>query len=316
MTPRHRIGADENGLGPRLGPLVVTAVLADADDRGHELCERPARGAMGSRIGDSKALVAHGDVALGEAWARALCEREQRRAQSVDELVRALCLDDRSELERPCPSASVRAQCWSDEGEAFAAPQALVDDVRRDIDALEKKGLVLRRARSVVVCTKRLNDALAAQESRLVVDLHAMERLVLDHRIHAASDVLAVCGKVGGIGRYERLFGPIAGMPVAVLEESRARSAYRIAGVGEVRFVMDADGSDRLVGIASLVGKYLREVLMARIVRHYRKHDASLEEVSGYHDPRTDRFVRATAARRLVLAVPDACFERARSSAK
>ena len=29
----HRIGIDENGLGARLGPLVVTGVLAAVDER-------------------------------------------------------------------------------------------------------------------------------------------------------------------------------------------------------------------------------------------------------------------------------------------
>ena len=34
------IGADENGLGSRLGPMVVTAVLAEVDEQGQRFLSR------------------------------------------------------------------------------------------------------------------------------------------------------------------------------------------------------------------------------------------------------------------------------------
>ena len=34
------IGADENGLGSRLGPMIVTAVLAEADEEGERFLSR------------------------------------------------------------------------------------------------------------------------------------------------------------------------------------------------------------------------------------------------------------------------------------
>ena len=87
---RHRIGADENGLGPRLGPMLTTAVLAEVDDRGHATVERKVRGKLRERLGDSKALVSHGDVALAEAWARVLVERTVgARVGTVSELISA-----------------------------------------------------------------------------------------------------------------------------------------------------------------------------------------------------------------------------------
>ena len=67
-----RVGVDENGLGARLGPLVVTAVLAEVSPAGQALLGRPLRGKIRADLGDSKRLVSHGDVTLGEAWAREL----------------------------------------------------------------------------------------------------------------------------------------------------------------------------------------------------------------------------------------------------
>src|SRR5580704_1335130 len=128
-----RIGIDENGLGPRLGPLIVTAVVARTTGGGHERAERRPRGAMRARLDDSKKLVGHGDTALGEAWARAIARRMGlAEPTDPDALVRALSLDAPEVLRAPCPPDHA-AQCWSAEGEAFTADEALVETVAKDL---------------------------------------------------------------------------------------------------------------------------------------------------------------------------------------
>src|SRR3974377_2185843 len=120
-----RLGIDENGLGPRLGPLIVTAVSAQTSGSGHERAERKPRGAMRARLGDSKRLVAHGDTALGEAWARAIAHRPGLGPMAgADAPVRALALDSNDALRSPCPEGHVD-QCWNSDGESFAADGAL-----------------------------------------------------------------------------------------------------------------------------------------------------------------------------------------------
>jgi ribonuclease HII len=69
-----------------------------------------------------------------------------------------------------------------------------------------------------------------------------------------------------------------------------------------------------LVMLASLVGKYIRELLMARVARFYDGEEPEAGHVSGYHDPRTDRWVDATRQRRRALRIVDDCFERARDT--
>ena len=312
---RFRIGADENGLGPRLGPMIVTAVLAEATPEGHVAASRKARGKLGERLGDSKALVAHGDVALGEAWTRALVERgcgrpeAPRAPRTVDDLVHAVSFDPREVLRAPCPEGGVE-HCWSGGDGALSADEAQVRTLHADLEKLESKGLRVIGVRSKIVCTKRLNDALAEGRSRFAVDLHAMEDLILGFRAAVDGDVHAICGKVGGLGNYEAAFGPLNGRLCSVIEEKRASSRYYFPGVGEIAFVMDADDGDLLVSLASLVGKYLREVLMAKIVAHYRAAGVEVPEASGYHDPVTARFVEATSLVRSARAFPDECFER------
>lgn len=306
MTVSFRIGADENGLGARLGPLVVTAVLARVDGGGERALRRALPRSIREDLDDSKKLVSHDDIALAEAWARVLVGPD---AATPDALLDRICLETAAERSAPCPSSQVGRQCWSGEGETFIAPVATVRRLGRHVEALAKRGIHLTAVQSLVICTSRLNEAKRRGRNRFVVDLHAMERLVLHLRQRAGADVVATCGKVGGIGEYARFFGPLAGWLHAVIEQRRAHSAYRFPGLGELHFVMDADASDPLVSLASLVGKYVRELTMARIARYY----AVAEGPSGYHDPVTDQFVDATALLRKRRQVPGDCFERLRA---
>jgi ribonuclease HII len=306
-----RIGVDENGLGPRLGPMIVTAVMAEVTDDGAKIAGRKPRGRLAEVLGDSKAMIAHGDVSLGEAWVRALTRRgcgrgAAREASTIDELVHDVAIDDASELRRMCSESGAK-MCWSTRGEKLESDPEVVDDLCAHLDKLARKGLAVRSVRSVVVCNKRLNDHFDAQRSRFVVDLHAMERLVLALREEAGAEVDAVCGKVGGIGQYDDFFGPLSGRLFMELEKSRKRSAYHFPGVGQVAFVVDADDSDLLVGLASMVGKWLREVLMARIARNLGGKDAA---VSGYYDAKTTQFIEATTLVRGKRRIPDECFDR------
>jgi ribonuclease HII len=307
------VGVDENGLGPRLGPLVVTAIVARTTERGAAVATRRARGKMRERLADSKKLVSHGDTALGEAWARAIAARMgiagAAGGASPAALVHSLSLDDVDALRAPCPSDHA-AQCWSAEGESFAAEPALVAQIGQDLATLEARGVDVLGASCVVTCTRRLNDGVARGLTRFHADLHAMERLLIESRSRSGRDLVAVCGKVGGFDRYPAAFGPMSGWLHGIAVEGRARSEYVIPGLGQVAFVRDADDRHLLVSMASLVGKWVRDLLMARIVRYHRSSNPDLPDASGYHDPVTSRFIAATRLSRARRALPDDCFER------
>jgi hypothetical protein len=224
-------------------------------------------------------------------------------------------LEGATALREPCPKHAER-QCWSPSAETFVADSELVDRVRVARSELAARGLSIVGVRSSVLCTKRLNQSKAKGHNRFVVDLHAMERLVLALRDHAGADVTAVCGKVGAMADYSRFFGPLGGWLHVVLERERERSSYRFPGLGELSFVQDADSQDVLVMLASLVGKWVRELLMARVASFY-SDDVAVEEIrrpSGYNDPITARFVEATSLVRKKRRIPDTCFERDRAT--
>jgi ribonuclease HII len=304
---RFHVGVDENGLGPRLGPLIVTAVLAQATPEGVKLIGKRPRGGLATRLGDSKQLVSFGDSGLGEAWAIALAKRAGATLVEPASVVRALALEDDASLRRACPTHHVD-QCWRTDGEALTPEAPLVGDVEGDLARLESRGVRIVGAKVAIVCAKRLNDAVERGHSRFDADLHTMERLVADAAREAGEEVVATCGKVGGFDRYGESFDRfLLHTPIV---EGRARSEYRVPGVGSVAFVRDAEERDILVAMASLVGKWVRDLLMRRIVRYHREAVPDLPEASGYHDPVTTRFIHATALHRKKAKIDDECFVR------
>ncbi|MGE0323723.1 MAG: hypothetical protein AB7K71_02480 [Polyangiaceae bacterium] len=314
---RFQIGVDENGLGARLGPLLVSGVMAEVTCAGLPRLTRRPRGQLAGDLDDSKRLLKHGSIALGEAWARAVVERLAPSPPTTpQDLVRALALESLDQLQAPCPKG-LEGHCWASTHEVFTAPEELVDRMRKHLDKLEQDGIRIVGAKSSVICTQRLNAAKSAGVNRFVRNLHAMEELVLAFRESAGQDIHAVCGKVGGIGDYSRFFGPLSGQLHAVLMQKRAHAGYHFPGVGQLHFMMDVDAKHRLVMLASMLGKYLRELLMGRISEFYvAQLGEEVSATSGYNDPVTSGFVVATEALRKQLRVPDTCFERTGADGK
>jgi ribonuclease HII len=300
------IGVDENGLGPILGPLVTTSVsIQVARYQSARLSH------LGRELGidDSKATAAFGRMAVAEGLALAVLEAAHGSLPSDVEAFLSLLLLDTPELLRTrCPGASL-PQCWS-------IPISLpcfggdVEDGRRTLQTLARRGVHVLRAKSAVACTRFLNDRLGEGQSRVEVDLELMERLVLDARAHAGEDVYAVCGMVGGIRNYVEKLRHFPREAVKARRASAGTLAYDVSDVGQVRFEIDADQNHFPVALASMIGKYLRELWMLRHNRFYQARDPELIDVSGYHDPVTRRFITASATLRKELGITDACFLR------
>jgi hypothetical protein len=287
----------------------VTGVLAEVSNVGRRTLRRRLPKAIRADLDDSKRLVSHSDFGLGEAWARAMASA----ATTPEEALNEILLEPPEVLTALCPD-HVRAQCWNVERESFMADAATCRRVLRHREALLERGVRLISVRSSVICTKRLNQQRERGINRFIADLHAMENLVLLFRREAGVKLSATCGKVGGIGEYGKFFGPLSGHLHTALEEGHAKSSYYFPSIGQIHFLRDADAQNPLVMLASLVGKYIRELLMARIARfHVTDADVS-SRPSGYHDPVSQAFVARTALARRRAELPDTCFERARDA--
>jgi ribonuclease HII len=305
-TVQHCVGIDENGLGARLGPLVVTAVAARVTAAGLRAIEAWHKRTPEPLLDDSKRLVAHGDVRLAEAWARVLSGEQHTKPA---ELLEAITAVPTKQLKQRCP-ANAMGQCWHLHRERFKAGDYLLTDTKRVLRKLEKLGITPVRVWSRLVCTAEINKRGETGENRFLVDLHCMEDLVVQIAESLQTPLHVVCGKVGGMNGYTQHFARLNAREPEIVTESAASSTYRLASIGELRFVRDADAAHPLVMLASLVGKYLREVFVDRIGQHFAADLTELRKPSGYHDRITAQFAEATAAQRAKTDFPQVCFER------
>jgi ribonuclease HII len=302
------MGVDENGLGPRLGPLVATSLTLDTPRYARAaLC---ARG-LGLGLTDSKETGGFGRMGFIESVSLALLRRVGPSApESVDALLDALHPEGRARLRAFCPDASTAAQCWAAElslpvfGGDPSFGESLIDRL------IGRSGLRIVDLQSRVACAGMLNAKLAVGTNKLAVDLELFEDLIASVRARHGAPLLAVCGMIGGIRDYASRMGRFEPSEPKLLQSRRGQRRYAVDGFGEVRFEVDADARHLPVALASIVGKYLREICMLRIGEFYRRGQPSLKLASGYHDPVTTRFIEATAASRRRLGIVDDCFRR------
>ena len=300
------VGVDENGLGPRLGPLIATAVGVELEQYDRARMQRIAA-RVG--IGDSKQTSAFGQMRVAEGLALALIETLHAQVpRTVDELLSCLELDGPEALRAPCPSGAF-AQCWSCDV-ALPAFGGSIEEGRKQLTRLEKHGVRLHCARTIVTCAGSMNRELRRLGSRTSVDLAMFERLLLAVAGSAGTELTAVLGMVGGIRDYQRYFSLLPSDGISGPVRTKRAVAYQVPGVGSVSFEIDADARHLPVALASMLGKYVRELCMERQNRFYTQHQADLPRPSGYYDSVTDRFVQQSRRLRQRLGIVDDCFER------
>lgn len=302
------MGVDENGLGPRLGPLVATSVALQVP--------RYARAALCARglalgLTDSKEAGGFGRMAFTESVALALVKRGGAVLPgSVDGFLDQVSPQTRGRLRACCPDEPTARQCW-----ALDLPLPVFGgDVSYGERLLEqlvgRSSLRIVDVQSRIACAGVLNAKLAGGENKLAVDLELFEDLICAVHDRHGSPLLAVCGMIGGIRDYASRLSRFDSRPVGELVGRRGQRRYRVDGVGEIRFEVDADARHLPVALASIVGKYVREISMRRIGEFYRQGSPGLRLASGYHDPVTTRFIDATESSRRRLGIAPACFRR------
>lgn len=300
------VGVDENGLGPRLGPLVATAVTLEVSQYHKDDFSQIGR-SLG--IKDSKVTSGFGRMAQVEGVVLAMVENLHGTCpQDANSLFDLVSLDGLELLQAPCPEASL-AQCWSSEV-LLPAFKGDIDRGREVFHALRRQGIAIVSVRSAVACAGVLNSEVKRLGSKFAVDLCLFERLLIECRNSVPSHFDAYCGMVGGIRKYSSyLHSPIRN-GIEIIEEERGHSVYRAPGIGWLTFEVHADANHLPVSLASMFGKYVRELAMERQNRFYYHTDPELHPVSGYHDRLTSRFIKQSQKLRDSLGLAKECFER------
>jgi ribonuclease HII len=91
-------------------------------------------------------------------------------------------------------------------------------------------------------------------------------------------------------------------------EETQSISTYRIAPNRTVSFIRDGDAAHLPIAVASMIGKYARELAMRDL--NTLLQTPNTRQTSGYHNKITTAFVEKSKKRREAIGLEDKCFLR------
>lgn len=315
------IGIDEAGYGPNLGPFVMTSVACRVPDRLRDGdLWRPLRTAVRRRgeradgrflVEDSKRIYspARGlrDLETGVLAALPFCRPEG--APSLAAFVDGIC---------PTANEELRAEPWYTGATAVPTvteAEKLRVCANRFAEASRACGVTWGAVRSIVVCPTRFNALLDRWDNKSVVMGLGLVELV--RAAHSPGEVgEPVCffvDKQGGRNIYAPLLQNAFPDGVVIPHEEGAdRSVYRVNGANrpvELTFAPRADVAHFCVALASMVSKYLREVLMLEFNAFWQRHVPDLEPTAGYPGDAL-RFFTAIRPALQRLGIPEAAVWR------
>lgn len=188
-------------------------------------------------------------------------------------------------------------------------------------EKLASAGVCHDSVRSRLVTAAELNSLVAAGLNKAEVLLEVVRGLLSETGTREGPSHVPVCGTVtvdrlGGRLDYRGLLaGAFPGAEVEELSRTSSGSSYRVrlvmSGEGgglrtdlRVLFASKADASSFPVGLASMVSKYLRELLMRRLNRFFTSRMAGLAPTAGYPVDAA-RFLDETAGLRKRAGIDD-----------
>ncbi len=288
------VGIDEAGYGPNLGPFVMTsaacrvpAELAQAD------LWRVLRRAVRRHPSDADGRLLIEDSKIVYSTRRGLHDLEfgVLAMLSLGSNGEEICLAHT--IDRLCPAnhADLRAEPWYT-GTSFlprCADKALLQDATVRMErACRSRHVAWGPVRSLVVCPGRFNQVTEQEGSKGAVLALGLADLVRAHDEleGEAEPVVFFVDKHGGRNGYAGILQHALpeGMVLAH-EEGMQRSRYSILGLNrDLRLVVEprADQQHFCVALASMVSKYLRELLMLEFNHFWQQHVPGLKPTAGY----------------------------------
>lgn len=305
------VGIDEAGYGPRFGPLVVGRVTLTVPNlpaypeaepprlwqRLSKAVARQLRGAKGRLvIADSKKLKtpAAGLKHL-ERGCLALAALAGRETPDVGHWLAGLGCDAHAAEDCPPWYAHACGSDW-DPLPTCLTPSEIAIDAGLFTRTCERIGVACPDLASGVVLEPRFNAALAKTHSKASVSFEHVARH-LDHvwRTFGRDAPLVVVDRQGGRTDYRELLAmQFPEAEVAVVQQTGDVSRYEVAVRApgsrdaeaprrmHVSFETQAEDAHMPVALASMVSKYTRELLLARLNRYFVAHIPGLRPSAGY----------------------------------
>ena len=286
-------GIDEAGFGPLLGPLVVSGVAFRVPDDQVNRClwdvlsrscsQRPGRGERRLVIADSKVLHRSGGLTSLERPVLVLFSLLGQTPATLRALLQTIAPDFVDMLQQ---------YPWYAHAEVNLPVSEDLLDVGTRANALRvncrDNGIEPVGAYAEPLPEGHYNQIVGRTRNKSVLLLGQALR-VADRILRAAPHerVRLHVDRLGWRVHYrDALTTALPGHDIEILEESPARSAYRLtAGVRiiEIEFVTRGDATRFPVAYASLVGKYVREVCMHLFNQYWCAQQPGLKKTAGYY---------------------------------
>lgn len=285
-------GIDEAGFGPLLGPLVVSssAFRVDAAHLGADLWQVLRRSIGKTRkhlagrllVTDSKKAYkrAEGMGHLERSVLAALASLGQGPAK-VDDLLAFLCPECLPRLlEYPWYDDIRRRALEAGRMDVQIAAQVLADN-------MTQAGAKLLRLQCRCLDVAHYNTLVGHMRNKSQVLFVATTQL-LQQVLDACPDleVRILVDRQGGRVRYrEHLLRSFPGMELRIVHECDERSAYELRTGSrriELSFEVGADQKHLAVSLASMVSKYVRELLMESMNGYFTRMNPALKPTAGY----------------------------------
>ncbi|MBN2447680.1 MAG: hypothetical protein JXO22_13180 [Phycisphaerae bacterium] len=287
------VGIDEAGYGPLLGPLVVgcsiwqvsasTAGVDWWDQLDACITHRAKRGDWRLAVGDSKQIFKR-DQGLStlERSVLAFVGAAGHSVDSVPKLLRVVgaALEH---VDAPLPWYT----SWPEPLPTDRRRAASADLVSRLRQTMQTAGMTCGALRAEVLPENTYNHRISQTSNKATVLIERVLRLINAAGQLAGDEPLYVhVDRLGGRSHYrDVLMAAFPGRQLRILDESDQRSAYRLSGDGEwtIDFTIGADRRHLSVALASMLAKYLRELLMHRFNAWWRQTMPELRPTAGYY---------------------------------
>jgi hypothetical protein len=316
------VGIDEAGYGPNLGPLVMTSVACRVPDHfvGADLWQVLA-GAVRRAEEEPDGRIVIEDSKLVYSPAKGLRDLEAGVLAALSPWCArsATILSQFIDWVSPSAHDDLRQEAWYTgtarlpvqiDGAEFETYASRFETTCRD------QGLSWGKVQSVVICAPRFNRLLKEWCSKGAVLGVALAELLASNcqRNGDAEPLFIFIDKHGGRNTYAPMVQHA--LPdgfVVVHEENHTRSLYSVLGLQRetrLRFQPRADAEHFCVALASMVSKYLRELLMGEFNRFWSDHVPGIAPTAGYPGDSRRFFTEIKPAAKRLGIPPSALWRR------
>jgi len=286
------VGIDEAGFGPILGPLVVSSSTFMLP---HHLLTSDLWQVLRKSVANKRRHIA-GRLLIADS------KKAHSKSLGVKHLQRTIlsflkCLGKEpatlSELlTLLCPECLERLGDYPWYEQAPAQP-ILIDAADKELasavlaDDLASNGIELLELKSCCLDVAYYNKMVGTVKNKASVLFTATSQLIKNAFDNFAGDDLQIMiDRQGGRVRYRKVLQRMfPDMKLKIIRESQKDSSYELQTDGKfmrLHFVVGADDRFLPVSLASMVSKYLRELLVYNINRYFSGFGADLKPTAGY----------------------------------